>query len=72
MVEVVLVQYSLVDNQYQQKSEVLYTFSPNRSYSYPLNVEPSNLVFLKANNTEFDNIFITFTDQVNLTLIINK
>ena len=29
VVEVVLVQCNLVDNQYQRKSEVLYTFTPN-------------------------------------------
>ena len=40
--EVVLVQYNLVDNQYQQKSEVSLTFMPNKSYAYLLNVEPSN------------------------------
>ena len=47
VVEVVLVQCNLVDNQYQQKSEVLYSFTPNESYAYLTNVEPSNLVFLK-------------------------
>ena len=31
VVEVVLVQCNLVDNQYKQKSEVLYTFMPNVS-----------------------------------------
>ena len=36
---------------------------PNKSYSYLLNVEPSNLVFLKTYNSEFDEIIITFTDQ---------
>ena len=46
-VEVVLVQCNLVDNQYQQKSEVLYTFTPNKPYAYLLNFEPRNLVFLK-------------------------
>ena len=51
VVEVVLVQCNLVDNQYQQKSELLYTFTPNKSYAYLLNVEPSNLVFLKTCNT---------------------
>ena len=30
VVEVVLVQCNLVDNQYQQKSKVLYTFTPNK------------------------------------------
>ena len=28
-----------------------------------LNVEPSNLVFLKTCNTEFNDITVTFTDQ---------
>ena len=79
IVEVVLVQYNLVDNQYQQKSEV---FTPNKSYIYLLNFEPSNLAFLKAYNTEFDEIIINIMDQngrqleiedrINLTLLINK
>ena len=55
---------------------------PNKSYDYVLNVEPSNSVFLKTYNIEFDEIIITFTDhngrsleiedKVNLTLLINK
>ena len=82
VVEVVLVQCNLVDNQYQQKSEILYIFTHNKSDTYLLNVEPSNLVFLKTYNTVFDEIIITFPDQngkpleiedkVNLTLLINK
>ena len=31
--EVALVQCNLVDSKYQQKSEVLYTFIPNKSYA---------------------------------------
>ena len=46
VVKVVLVQCNLVDNEYQQKSEVLYTIPP-KNYAYLLNVEPSNLAFLK-------------------------
>ena len=82
IVEKVLVQYNLVDNQYQQRSEILYNFTPNKSFAYFLNGTPSNLVFLKTYNTEFDKIIMTFTDQkdrpleiegkVNLTLLINK
>ena len=53
VVELFLVQCNLVDNQYQQKSEVLCTFTLNKSYAYLLNVEPINLVFLKTYNTEF-------------------
>ena len=54
---------------------------PNKSYAYLLNVDPSNLVFLKTCNTEFDEIIITFMsqngrpleieDKANLTLLIN-
>ena len=47
IVEVVLVQCNLVVNQYHQKSEVINTCIPNKSYTDLLNVEPSNLVFLK-------------------------
>ena len=31
--EVVLVQCNLIDNQYRQKTEVLYIFTPNKSYA---------------------------------------
>ena len=48
---------------YQQKSEVLYPFTPNKSYVYLLNVEPSKLVFLKTYNTQFNEIIIIFTNQ---------
>ena len=51
-VEVVIVQCNLVEDQYQQKSEILYISTPNKSDAYLLNVEPSNLVFLKTHNTE--------------------
>ena len=44
VVEVDLVQRNLLDNQYQQKSGVLYTFMANKSYVYLLNIEPSNIV----------------------------
>ena len=45
------------------KSEKSCTLTPNKVYAYPLNVEPSNLLFLKTYNTYFDNIFIIFTHQ---------
>ena len=47
-----------------------------------VNVKPSNLLFLKSYNTDFDENIKTFTDQsgrsleiegkFNLTLLINK
>ena len=75
-------QFNLVGYQYQQKTEVLYTFTPNKSYVNFLKVEPSNLVFLKTYYAQFDEIIITFTGQngrlleienkANLALLINK
>ena len=82
VVEVFLVQCNLVHNNYQQKSEVLCAFRINKSYACLLNVEPSNLVFLKTYKTEFYEIIIKFKEQnyrpleiedkVNLTLLIIK
>ena len=79
--EVVLAQRNLVENQYQQNSEVLCTFNLNKSCAYLWNVEPSMLMVLKAYNTKFDGV-ITFTGQNDslleiegkgsLTLPINK
>ena len=37
----------------KSNDEVLYTSSPNKSSAYLLNVERSNLVFLKTYNTDF-------------------
>ena len=61
VVQVVLNQFNLIDNKYQQKSEALYTFTPNKYYGYLLNAEPSNLLFLKTCNIEFYEILIAFT-----------
>ena len=82
VVEVVLLQYNLVDNKYQRMSDVFYTFTPIKYYAYLLNFESIDLLFLKTYNTEFDEFMITFTnqngrtleikDRVNLTLFINK
>ena len=86
VVQVVLVQCNLVDNQYQKKSEVLYMFTPNNSNNYLLNVEPSNLTFLKTYKTEFVDVdlsicwsladpngrLLEIKHKVNLTLLINR
>ena len=82
VVEVVLVECNLVYNQYQQMSEVLYTFALNKSFTYLLNIELRNLVLLKTYEIEFDEIIEKFTDRnsrpleiktkVNLILFINK
>ena len=80
IVEVVVVHCNLVNNDYQQNSRILYTFVPNKTFGSLLEISPSNHVFLKTFNSEFQEVKIWFTDQrskplevedkINVTLII--
>ena len=79
-VEAVLVHCSLVNNDYQQASKVLFTFVPNKQFGQLINISPRSLTMLGTTNTEFSFIEVCFTDQnsepleiednVNLTLTI--
>ena len=51
--EVVLVQYNIVNNDYQQDSRVLYTFVPNKPFGTLLEISPTNHIFLKTFNSEY-------------------
>ena len=78
--EVVLVHCNIVDNDYQQDSRVLYTFVPNKPFGSLLEISPTNHIFLKTFNSEYDEIKVWFTDQnsqpletedrINLTMVI--
>ena len=80
VVELVLVHCNLVNNDYQQDSRILYTFVPNKTFGSLLEISPTNHVFLKIFNSEFQEFKIWFTDQtstplevedrINVTLII--
>ena len=80
VIELVLVHCNLVNNDYQQDSRILYTFVPNKIFGRLLEISPTNHVFLKTFNSEFQEIKIWFTDQtstllevedrINVTLII--
>ena len=80
VVELVLVHCNLVNNDYQQDSRILYTFVPNKTLGSLLEISPTNQVFLKKFNSEFQEVKIWFTDQtskpleledkINITLII--
>ena len=56
--EVVLVHCNMVKNDYQQDSRVLYTFVPNKSFGSLLDISPSNHIFLKTFNSEYDEIIV--------------
>ena len=62
--EVVLVNCNIVNNDYQQESRVLYTFVPNKSFGSLLDISPSNQIFLKTFNSEYDEIVVWLTDQI--------
>ena len=78
--EVVLVHRDIVNNDYQQDSRVLYTFVPNKPFGSLLEISPTNHIFLKIFNSEYDEIKVWFTDQIsqplkredriNLTIVI--
>ena len=61
--EVVLVHCNIVNNDYQQDSRVLYTFVPNKPFGSLLEISPTNHIFLKTFNSEYDEIIVWFTDQ---------
>ena len=80
IVELVLLHCDLVNSDYQEDSRILYTFVPNKPFGSLLEISPPNHNFLKAFNSEFQEIKVWFTDQarkplevedkVNLTLIV--
>ena len=78
--EVVLVHRNIANNDYQQDSRVLYMFVPNKPFGSLLEISPTNHIFLKTFNSEYDEIKVWFTDQnskpleiedrINLTMVI--
>ena len=80
VVQLVLVHCSLVNNDFQQDSRILHTFVPKKTFGSLLEIWPTNNIFLKTFNSEFQEIKIWFTDQkskplevddrINVTLII--
>ena len=61
--KVVLVHCDIFNNDYQQDSRVLYTFVPNKPFGSLLEISPTNHIFLKTFNSEFQTIEVWFTDQ---------
>ena len=68
--EAVLVHCNIVNNDYQQDSRVLYTFVPNKPFVSLLEISPTNHIFLKTFNSEYNKIEVWFTDQNNNPLEI--
>ena len=69
--EVVLVHFSVINNDYQQDSRVLYTFFSNKSFGQLLGVIFKNFIFLKTFDSEFSYIEVWFTDQNSKPLNLN-
>ena len=61
--EVILVHCNIVNNDYQQDSRVLYTFVLNKPFVSLLEISPTNHIFLKTFNSEYDEIKGWFSDQ---------
>ena len=77
--EVVLVHCNMVNIDCQQDSRVFYTFVPNKSFGALLDISPTNHIFLKTFNSEYNEIEVWFADQnskpletedrINLTMV---
>ena len=77
--EVALIHCNVVNNSYQQKSRVLYTFVPNKSFGQLLDISLENFIFLKTFNSEFLYIEVyrnsnplEIEDKINITLVISS
>ena len=80
--EVALVPCNRVNENYQEASKVLFTFTSNKQFGQVINIVPHSLTMVNTTNTEFPFIEVWFTDQnskpienedsVNLTLIIGQ
>ena len=54
IIEVVLVHCNMINNDYQQDSRVLYLFVPNKRFGTLLDISPTNHIFLKTFNSEYN------------------
>ena len=52
IIEVVLVYFTFVNNDYQHDARVLYTIIPNKSFGQLLDLSPKNLAILKNFDSE--------------------
>ena len=52
IIEVVLVYFTFVNNEYQHDARVLYSFIPNKSFGQLLDLSPKNLAILKNFDSE--------------------
>ena len=66
--ELVLVHCNLVNNDYPQDSRLLCTFVPNKPFCSLLEISPTNHVFLKTFNSDFQEIKVSFTEQTSKPL----
>ena len=79
IVELVLAHCNLVNNDYQQDSRILHTFVSSKPFGSLLEISPTNQIFSKTFNSEFQEVKVWFTDQnikplevedrINITLI---
>ena len=69
-VEVDLVHFNLVKNDYQHTSNVLFSFVPNNQFGQLINISPNTLTIMNTVDTEFSFVELWFTNQTSKTLEI--
>ena len=56
IIEVVLIQFNIVNNYYEQDSRVLHIVVPSKSFGHLLDISLKNFLFLKTFSSEFSYI----------------
>jgi hypothetical protein len=62
-VNAVIIQCSIVNNNYDVASKTLYSFSPNTTYGSNINIAPSAFAWINIFEGSYDILDLTFTDQ---------
>ena len=65
-VEVVLVHCNLVKNDYQNASNILFSFAPDKQFGQLINIKQNSLIMMNLVNTEFSRIEVWFTNQSSI------
>ena len=55
----------MVNNDYQRDSTVLYSSIPNKPFGSLLDISPTNYIFLKTLNSEYNEIDVSWANRQN-------
>ena len=64
IVEVILMHFNIINNNYQQASKALFTFVPYKRFGELITITPQSITMLKTTNAEFSFIEVCLQIKV--------